>query len=110
MGADRVVFPERDMGVRTAHSLGTNSVLDYIELSADHSMVELEIPAVWEGKSMMELKLRQSYGLNVVAVRRQGGGIDVSPSAQEKLHSSDVLIAVAKRDDLRRLDDLTKGK
>ena len=59
---------------------------------------------------MMELKLRQSYGLNVVAVRRQSGGIDVSPSAQEKLHSSDVLIAVAKRDDLRRLDDLTRGK
>ena len=58
IGADRVILPEKDMGVRVAHNLVSSSILDYIELSPDYSIIEIESPKEWYGKSMKELSLR----------------------------------------------------
>jgi trk system potassium uptake protein TrkA len=65
IGADRVVFPERDMGVRVAHNLVSENVLDHIELDPHYSIVEIVTPSDWIGKSLMELDLRAKYGINV---------------------------------------------
>ena len=69
-GADRVVFPERDMGERVAHYLVSQKVLDYIELDPHYSVVEILVPSSWVGKSMKQLNLRVKHGVNVVAIKQ----------------------------------------
>ena len=70
IGADRVILPEKDMGVRVAHNLVSESILDFIELSPDYSIMEIEAPEEWRGKSIRELKLRSKYGINVMAIKK----------------------------------------
>jgi len=70
IGVDKVIFPERDTGMRLAHSLVTSNILDVIELSEDYSLVELAVPEAWSGKTLKELNMRVIYGLNAIAVER----------------------------------------
>ncbi len=70
VGADRVVFPEKESGLRLAKNLLSAGVLDIIELSKDVSMVEVEVKKAWVGKSLKELNLRRKYSLNVIAIRQ----------------------------------------
>ena len=79
VGADKVVFPERDMGARTAYNLVSTNILDYIELSPDYSLVEISVPPQWVGKNMRELNLRLYVYLFVMAIRHVGGDISVAP-------------------------------
>ena len=66
IGADRVILPEKDMGVRVAHNLVSSNILDYIELSPDYSIIEIDSPNEWCNKTMKELNLRSKYGINVI--------------------------------------------
>lgn len=100
-------LPERDMGVRVAHNLVTTNILEYIELSQDYSLVEIEVPKAWNGQTMRELNLRVRYGINVVAIRHPDGGITVSPMGSDALSAGDVLIAVGSVDAINKLDDLS---
>lgn len=68
VGADQVVFPEHESGVRLGKSLMSSGLVDIIELSKDVSMVEIEVKESWVGKNLMELNLRKKYSLNVVAI------------------------------------------
>ena len=68
VGADRVVFPENESGIRLAKNLLSSGFVDIVELSEDVSMIELEVRPEWVGRSLIELKLRQKYGINVVAL------------------------------------------
>ena len=70
IGADRVVLPEKDMGVRVAHNLVSASILDFIELSPNYSIMELRVLNEWSGKTLNELKLRSRYGINIMAIKR----------------------------------------
>ncbi len=103
IGADRVVFPERDMGVRVANNLVASSILDHIELTADISVVELTANHRIDGKSLRELDLRAKYGVTVLAIKR-GRKIEVSPSAEEKISHKDVLVAIGHNDNLRKFE------
>ncbi|MDO3410969.1 TrkA family potassium uptake protein [Saccharibacillus sp. CPCC 101409] len=103
IGADKVIFPERDMGLRLAHNLISPNVLDYIELSGDYSIFEMLVPARMVGRNLIELNLRQKYGCNVIAVRRNEK-MNISPSPQERLWEGDILVIVGERDDLVRLE------
>ena len=80
IGADRVVLPEKDMGVRVAHNLVSANILDYIELSEDYSVMEIQVLDEWSGKTLNELRLRSKYGINVMAIKR-GDEVNLSPSA-----------------------------
>lgn len=71
IGADRVVYPERDMGQRVAHSMASANFLDYIELSPRLGLMEIAVPAVFVGKTLAQADLRTRYGINVVAIQRQ---------------------------------------
>ena len=64
IGADRVVFPERDMGVRVAHNLVSDNILDHIELDPEYSIVEIVTPTMWVGKTLIELDLRARYEIS----------------------------------------------
>ena len=103
VGADQVVFPERDMGVRLAHGIADTNVIEFIELSSVYSLAEVFILPVWKGKSLMDADIRVNYGLNVVAIRRQGD-IIVSPRASEVMQEGDVMVVIGKNADISNLD------
>lgn len=102
VGADRVVYPERDMGVRIAHNLISSNVLDYIEFAPDYSIVEIIATDNMEGKSLKELEFRSNYGVNVMAIKR-GKELNVTPGANDKVLEGDVLIVMGKNEDLDKL-------
>ncbi|GAB6086849.1 potassium channel family protein [Alkaliphilus crotonatoxidans] len=103
IGADRVVFPERDMGMRVAHNLVSSNILDYIELAPDYSIMEITALEEWEGKTLVETNIRSKYGINVMAIKH-GKHINVSPSAKDVIHRDDVLVVVGHNDDLKKLE------
>lgn len=80
IGADKVVFPENESGVRLAKNLLSSGFIDVIELSGNVSMVELDVKKDWVGKNLIELNLRKKYSINVVAVRKGGEVVcDIDP-------------------------------
>ncbi|MGP4062203.1 potassium channel family protein [Halobacillus litoralis] len=103
IGADQVVHPERDMGKRIAHNIISNNILDYIELSDDHSVVEVKAGSKMGGKSLVDLDIRAEYGCNVVAIKRDKDVI-VSPMATEEIKESDILIVIGADKDISRFE------
>ena len=94
VGADMVVFPEQEGGVRLAKNLLSSGFVDMITLSEDFSMIELEVRREWIGKSLMELNLRKKYGINVVALKK-GSSLTVNIPPEEKLGDGSSLIVIA---------------
>lgn len=103
IGADQVVHPERDMGIRIANNILSNNVLDYLELSDEHSIMEIKVNDKIAGHSIIDLDIRARYGINIVAVKR-GNSIIVSPQADEKLILNDVLIIIGADVDINRFE------
>lgn len=103
IGADRVVFPERDMGVRVAHNLVSSNILDYIELSPEFSIVEIAAIPEWFDKSLRELDMRVKHGLNVMAIKRNEEVI-VSPKADDIILEGDILVVVGQNKDIEKLE------
>jgi trk system potassium uptake protein TrkA len=93
IGADAIVYPERDMGSRVAKSLVSTAFTDWIELSAEYSMAETVIPDKWVGKSLADLKVRERCGLNVVGIMR-GEEVDVTFDPHEPLPSDCIIIVI----------------
>lgn len=105
IGADRVVYPERDMGQRVAHNLVSTNVLEYIALSPNVSMVEVTAPKTLVGKSLAESNLRAKYDINVLAIKRNDE-IIVPPQASEKILKDDIVIVVGRNEGVQRLEEL----
>ncbi len=105
IGADRVVYPERDMGQRVAHNLVSTNVLEYIELSPDLSIVEITAPGSLVGQTLAEANLRVRYEVNVVAIKRDEGLI-VPPQPNEKIKAGDALIFVGQTRGIQKLEEL----
>ena len=99
IGADRVVFPERDMGVRVAHNLVSDNILDHIELDPEYSIVEIVTPNKWVGKTLIELDLRAKYEITVLAVK-SGKKINVTPSPQEELKAGSILVVIGQNNNI----------
>lgn len=93
LGADRVVIPEMENACRLAKSLASENVLDYIELSEDYGIIDVPAPSTWEGKSLIELNVRAKLGVNILAIKRDGG-ITVSPSADFRINAGDVIVVL----------------
>ena len=102
VGADKVVFPENESGVRLARSLLSAGFTDIIELSRDVSMLELEVRPEWVGKTLMELNLRRKYSINVVAVVKNSQ-ISVNIDPEKPLEAGMKLIVIANVEKIRRL-------
>ncbi|MFI3210014.1 MAG: TrkA family potassium uptake protein [Peptostreptococcaceae bacterium] len=102
IGADRVVFPERDMGVKVAHNLVSHNILDHIELDPKYSIVEIVTPQSWVGKSLIELDLRVKYEISVLALK-QGKEIDVTPSPNKKLETGTIMVILGPSNSISNL-------
>ena len=105
LGADTIVFPEREMGSRVAKILATKNFADWIELSPDYSMVEVPVPVGWVGKGLRELNVRGRLGINVVGVIR-GKQVSVNISPDELFQNGDVIIIVGEN---KILNKFSKG-
>lgn len=102
VGADRVVFPESESGIRLAKNLLSSGFMDIMDLSADVSMVELDVRPEWDNKSLLELNLRKKYSINVVAVIQDGNVCtDIDP--EKPLSTAMRLIVIANPSKLRKL-------
>ena len=99
LGADRVVFPEQDMGVRAAHNLVSTNIIDYIELSPDYTIIEINPPKRWEGKTLKELNVRAKHGINIIAIKN-GTKINVSPTADYIVNNNDILVVIGSKSDI----------
>ncbi|MFC4712592.1 potassium channel family protein [Planococcus dechangensis] len=103
IGADKVVHPERDMGIRIAHNILSNNVLDYLELSDEHSIMEIKANEKLAGYTLIELDIRAKYGINIVAIKR-GDDIIVSPQADMDIEREDILIIIGSDADINRFE------
>lgn len=102
VGADRVVFPESESGIRLAKNLLSSGFVDIMDLSSNVSMIELEVRAEWAGKSLLELNLRKKYSINVVAIIQDGNvSTDIDP--KKPLSQTMRLIVIANTSRLRKL-------
>lgn len=104
IGADHVVHPERDMGIKVAHNLVSKNILDYLELSDEYSLAEIKVTNhKFFDKNLIELNFRQHFGLNIVGIRRNKKLI-ISPTADEKVLKDDCLLVIGADEDIDRLD------
>lgn len=83
VGADKVVFPESESGIRLAKNLLSSGFVDVIELSNDVSLIELDVKSEWVGKTLVELNLRKKYAINVIAIRWENAlQINIDPATK----------------------------
>ncbi len=105
VGADEVVFPERDMGERVARALVSENIIEQINLSPEYSIVELITPDSYVGKTLVQIGFRNKLGVTILAIRR-GNDIVISPGADAEVRQNDVLVAIGHNDKLKRLGKL----
>jgi len=106
LGADRVVIPEREMGLKLAQNLTSSSVLDYVELSKDCGLAEIITPKPWAGKTLLEIDVRKKFGVTVAGLRKADGDLTVFVDANYKLNADDELLLVGNNEDLARVQNL----
>lgn len=102
LGADIIVYPEREMGTHLANNLAFDNFLDSIELSSDYSIAEIPTPKQWMGKSLKDLNLRAKYDINVIALKR-GQEVDVTPRADAPLLENDILMILGENEMLKKI-------
>ena len=102
VGADKVVFPENESGIRLAKNLLSSGFVDMVSLAKNVSMVELDVKPEWCGKNLIELNLRKKYSINVVALRR-GDMVSVDIDPREPLTDRVKLIVIANAEKLAKL-------
>mgnify|MGYP003295750286 CR=1 FL=1 len=91
VGADRVVFPEREMGIHIGNELAHENPFEAIELSDEYSIVDLSLPASWRNKTLIELNVRARYGISVIGIRRNDNVI-INPEPGIRMLEGDILI------------------
>ena len=102
VGADKVVFPEKESGIRLAKNLLSSGFIDMLSLSKDVSIVEIDVKKEWCGKNLIELNLRKKYGFNIVAIKN-GENINANITPEQVLDEENTLIVIANTSKLGKL-------
>lgn len=105
VGADQVVFPEKETGIRIANNLLMGNFFNAIELSATTSMMEIDLPNAWAGQSLAQLNLRAKYKVNVIGIKEHDV-LNINPDADQVLNKNDVLVVIGKNETLNKLASL----
>ena len=103
VGATRVVYPEREMGARVAHSFGTRQVVDYLDIAPNFGIIRFTPPPGWVGRSLRELDLPGRFNLTVIAIRR-GDKVTVNPGRDESIAANEELVLIGPDDKLELLE------
>jgi len=103
VGADMVVFPEKDMGQRIGKILSSHNIIDFIELSSDITILELKTPDLMTGKDLIELNLRRKYGVTIISVKNSDGIVKTPPDVNYKFKEEDILTLIGENKLLKKL-------
>ena len=102
IGAEQVVLPENESGIRLAKNLLCSGFIDMISLSKDVSMLEIDVKPEWVGKNLIELNLRKKYDINIVAMKK-GDAVHVTINPEQPLDAETTLIVIANTAKLGKL-------
>lgn len=102
VGADQIIFPEKEMGSRVARNMVFGKFMDTFELSSRYSMVEMQVPDSWVGKSLRQLDVRSRYGVNVIA-SKEGEEVNANIDPDEPMRSNQILLTVGNNEDLKKI-------
>ena len=103
VGADKVIYPEKDMGERLAKSLSNTDIMEYIDLSDEYSIMEIRVPKSWAGKSILELNVRVNYNINIIACRGTDDSISISPDPNMPLVAENRLLVVGANERIEKI-------
>jgi trk system potassium uptake protein TrkA len=104
VGADRVVYPEREAGIDVAHTLRIPEALDYIDLGPGFGVAKLQVPEALVGRTLRELELGTRIKATALGLRR-GDAVTVNPHRDEQLHAGDQLVVIGQDEELAKLVD-----
>lgn len=109
IGATEVVFPEKDMAIRLAKSISSPNMIDYLALHPGFSIMEVSPPPGSIGKTLKDLQLRNTYGIQILAIKEIiPERLNVIPSADFVIKDSDILVVMGRDEDLRKLGSLVR--
>jgi trk system potassium uptake protein TrkA len=103
VGADTIVFPEKDMGQRIGKTLSSDTLIDYIELSPEVSIIELKVPLFMHGKNLIELNLRKKYSVTIISIKDKDGNVKTPPDVNYKFTEFDVLTLIGENEQFKKL-------
>ncbi len=111
IGADKVVLPEKEAGVRMAKTLLAWNVIDLMDIDNDYSIMEIKIPSSWTGKSLIELDLRNKLGMNVLGIREgESHNLGINPDPNYRFKANDAVLVIAEKTIFSHYDELVKEK
>ncbi len=105
VGADKVILPEQDMGIKVAHNLMSDSFFELIEISQDYSITSVNAPESWYGKTLGELAVRSKYGINILAIKEKDH-TNVVPNAKTMIGSDTVITILGMNHDLKKFQSV----
>lgn len=106
VGADRVIIPEQESGVKLAQGLARSNILNFIELSEDYGIVEVDLPTDWCGKTLLALDVRARYQVTVIAVHQKGDEkMTVAPGANYVFQQGETAVVLGRYEDINRLNE-----
>ena len=100
-GADQVVYPEQQLAKWTAIRFSSNHILDFVNLEGDYDIYEVDLPERWVGMSVGEIDIRKKYGINIIAVRRNGT-LDFSVKPETVFEDGDTILVLGQYRDLQK--------
>lgn len=104
IGADRIIQPELDMGIRIANQIRSDKLEDYIELSDEYSISELNVTDKLSGKTITELDIRAKYNCTILAIKK-GDHMNIAPSPEDKLWAGDIILVIGSNEDILRFEE-----
>lgn len=104
IGADRIIHPEHDMGIRIAHYLASEKIIDYIELSPEYSIVELLATEKVSNQTIAKQDIRAKFGCTILGIKR-GEEVIISPTPDQLILEKDIIIIIGSNKDLKRFEE-----
>ena len=105
VGADKVIFPDKEMGIRVGNHMMNGNYFEAIELSEKYSIVDIGVPASWVGHSLRSLNIRHKYGVSIIGIRMKDK-ISVNPEPDYELQTDDILIVLGHNSELQKLHEI----
>lgn len=106
VGADKIILPEHDMGIKLAHTLCNANIYDLVDISPEHSILSIKAPKEWIGKTLGTLSARDKYGVNIIAIESENKEANVFPTANTLINKNDTVIVIGGNNDLEKLKNM----